>query len=218
MSRKAPLLLGWLLVPLLHGCALGTIPPQQTSRDDGEKPGGGNQEQTVDADAASAAIVAPLFTEGMEVVIRPLPEKVKAAGLTREQLQELRFRRFTDGAWRTKIEGKEIDLTEVAEITVRKLYAPPFTVDLPDGRRAVVTPNPARVGTYLVTGEHFESDVRAALAEFTGKDPAKACVLEGIPVPGGQIPNHWGPDHVHISNGEPISLFATIEIRERKKR
>jgi hypothetical protein len=60
------------------------------------------------------------------------------------------------GDWNVTIEGKKVDLTAVAKITVRDLVAKSFTVALPDGREAVVVPDAKKVGRYLVTGEYFE--------------------------------------------------------------
>src|SRR5262249_34473020 len=141
--------------------------------------------------AAPVPVVAALFTEGMEVVIRPLPEKLKTLGVSLDKFQELRYQRFFRGEWRTEIAGKKIDLTKVARLSVRKLHAPPFTVVLPDGRKAIVTPKPKRIAAYLVTGEFFEENVREALAEPFVRDPAKAHVLSHIRGVGGDVPNYW---------------------------
>jgi hypothetical protein len=122
------------------------------------------------------------------------------------------------GEWRTTINGKEIDLVKVAELAVRPLEAPSFTVVLRDGRRVVVTPNPKRIGAYLITGEAFEKRVRADLAGGEVGDPAKVHVLEGIRVPGGAVPNVWGPDHVHVSIGEPLEHLARVEVQGKKGR
>jgi hypothetical protein len=152
----------------------------------------------------------------MEVVIDPLPEKLKAVGVKLEQLQDLRHRRLSSGDWRTEIGGKQIDLAKVARLTVRKIHAPPFTVMLPDGRQAVITPNPERIADYLVTGQDFEDSVRKALADPFVVEPGKVRVLSGIRVPGGHIPNYWGRDHVHISLGEALNRFAKVKFRGRK--
>jgi hypothetical protein len=58
--------------------------------------------------------------------------------------------------------------------------------------------------------------VRAALSEPAFRDPAKVRVLGGIKVPGGDIPNKWGRDHVHVSLGEPLDSFAKVEIHGTK--
>jgi hypothetical protein len=177
-----------------------------------------NQGQAVlvEDDAELTPIVAPLWEDGMEVVIRPIPKKLAAHGLKLEQLRELRWRRFEKGEWQAKIGGKTIDLTKVARLTVRKLHVPPFTVILADGRKVVITPNPARIEEYVISGEHFEQCVREALADPAVKEPAKVRVLSRIPVPGGNVPNQWGADHVHISLGEPRERFARVEIRARQ--
>lgn len=158
-------------------------------------------------------IVVALFTEGKEVVIEPRVEKLKAHGITLEQLEHLRGHRLSQGDWKVEIEGKRVDLTAVAKITVRNLVAKPFTVVLPDGREAVIVPDAKKVGRYLVTGDSFERDVRNQLQYPFHEDPLETCVLGGIPVPGGHVPNAWGPDHVHISTGEPLKSFAKVEIR-----
>src|SRR5262249_3532231 len=151
----------------------------------------------------------------MEVVIRPLPGKLEELGVKPKEWQALRHRRLVRGEWRTEIGGKEIDLGRVAQLTVRPLHVPPFTVRLPDGREAVVRPNRRRIGAYLVTGEFFEESVRDALAEPFVENPATVKVLGGIPVPGGNVPNMWGRDHVHISLGESLEVFASVKIKGR---
>ena len=65
-------------------------------------------------------------------------------------------------------------------------------------------------------GHYFEEAVREALTGLLVDDPGKYCVLGGIRVPGGHIPNFWGPDHVHISIGEPIESFADVKIQGAK--
>jgi hypothetical protein len=87
---------------------------------------------------------------------------------------------------------------------------------LPDGRKALITPNTIRVADYLVTGEFFEENVRAALVDPWNPDPDRIDVLRGIAVPGGQVPNYFGPDHVHISIGEPLARFAKVKIQGQK--
>jgi hypothetical protein len=206
--------LGWFLALTALGCGAcvdGLHEPAEDRTEQRDKLG----PQTSDRVMAPAPgpIVAALFTEGKELVIQPLPEKLKAQGVSLDELRKLRHRRFSAGEWVTEVGGKKIDLSTVARLSVRKLHAPPFTVALPDGRKVVVTPRPDRIGAYLVTGEFFEGCVRSALAE-PNIDPARVHVLEGIRVPGGQVPNTWGPGHVHISVGEPLSRFARVTIQE----
>lgn len=160
-------------------------------------------------------LVAALFTAGREVVIRPDLQKLAAHGLTVQQLDPVRRKRLVSGIWTVKLGGKEVNLAEVATLAERDLQTPPFTTPLPDGREAFVSPDAKRVGRYLVTGEAFEEDVRCRLADPFVDDPAKVCVLVAIPVPGGHVPNHWGSDHIHISNGEPLDTFAKVELRGR---
>jgi len=219
MNRTAlPMTLAWLLTVGLLGFLEEEVGSKETphAKAEGKREGKKGRRASGKKDPASVPIVAPLFAAGMEVVIRPMPEKLKALGVSLEQIQELRYRRFFRGKWRTEIGGKEIDLTKVATLSVRKLHAPPFTVILPDGRKAFITPKRKRIGAYLITGESFEEDVREVLADPFIPEPGKARVLHGIRVPGGDIPNYWGKDHVHISLGEPLERFAKVKIRGRK--
>jgi hypothetical protein len=77
----------------------------------------------------------------------------------------------------------------------------------------VIVPDAKKVGRYLVTSEHFERDVRSQLQDPFCDDPLETCVLADILVLGSHVPNVWGPDHVHISMGEPLRTFAKVEIR-----
>jgi hypothetical protein len=209
------LVLGACAAVAAIGCAPYTATADDCSPDADDRAGKANEGQaTVTRPDVTRPIVAPLFTEGMEVVIQPVPGKLEALGLKVEQLQRLRYQRFTNGDWQVEVDGKTIDLTRVARLTVRPIHAPPFTVVLPDGRKVVVTPNAQRICAYLVTGEWFEECVRSALADSPVKEPAWVTVLSGIHVPGGQVPNKWGPDHVHRSLGEPLERFATVEVRK----
>jgi hypothetical protein len=54
------------------------------------------------------------------------------------------------------------------------------------------------------------------LSDRLVRDPAKVRVLGGIKVPGGDVPNKWGGDHVHVSLGEPLDYFAKVEIHWQK--
>jgi hypothetical protein len=204
------LVLGACAAVAAIGCAQHAATQEDSTPDADDRAG----QAVVTRSEGMPSIVAPLFTEGMEVVIQPLPSKLAEMGLKEEQLRRLRYYRFTNGDWQVEVGGKTIDLTRVARLTVRPIHAPPFTVVLPDGRKVVVTPNAQRIGAYLVTGEWFEKCVRAALKDESVKEPARVTVLDGIHVPGGQVPNHWGPDHVHVSIGEPLERFATVEVRK----
>ncbi len=122
------------------------------------------------------------------------------------------------GEWSIEIRQKQFDLAQLARLTVRELQSPPFTVKLRDGREVMVTPDPKRVGHYVVTGEHFEQDVRARLAEFTGAHPEKICVLQMIPVPGNVGPHFTEAGSMrHFSVGEPLETFAKVEVRRKKQ-
>jgi hypothetical protein len=160
-------------------------------------------------------IVVATFTEGREVVILPDPQKLKSLGLTAEQLEPLRRKRLSSGDWHVEIGGRKINLADVATVKERDLQVAPFSVMLPDGREVVVAPDAKSVGRYLITGEAFEEDVRSHLAHATVTDVIKLHVLQGIPVPGGKVPNVWGRDHVHISVGEPLETFAKVEVRAK---
>jgi hypothetical protein len=209
------LVLGAYLAVAAYGCAQHPATHEESTSGTAIHAGKANRGQAIvtKEEAGFPTIVAPLFTAGLEVVIQPQPTKVKASGITPEQWQQLRAHRFTREDWRAEIGGNNIDLTTIAWLTVRPIHTPPFTVVLPDGRKAVVTPNPKRIGEYLVTGQDFERSVRAALAEPFVMNPAKVCVLSGIRVPGGHVPNKWGPDHVHISLGESLERFASVQIQ-----
>jgi len=165
-------------------------------------------------------IVAASFTEGTEVVITPDLQKLKALGMTVEQLEPLRWQRLPSSeakVWNVKIDGKTINLTNVATITVRNLDVKPFTVVLSDGREAIVTPDAKKVGRYLIPGWAFEEDVRARLSVASGTDPTNVHVLVDIPVPGGRVPNYWKRDRVHRSIGEPLEAFAKVEVRGKPR-
>jgi hypothetical protein len=168
-------------------------------------------------------LVAPLWIKAgdpgaSEVVIEPDAEKLKARGLTREELAKaLRGRRFGNSEWTLDIKGKKIDLEDVAKLTVRELYAPPFTVTLRDGREVQITPDPKAIGNYVVTGEYFEEDVREALSTDNVRDPAEYHVMSGISVPGTVVPHATEPGTMrHISMGEPLKAFATVEVYAAK--
>ena len=154
-----------------------------------------------------------------EVVIEPDAEKVKARRLTLEQLAKaVKGKRFVSGEWTIEIDKRKFDLATVANLTVRELQSPPFTVTLRDGREAVITPDATRIGQYVVTGEYFEQDVRDALADFSGKEPEKVHVLGMIPVPGTVVPHLTERDSMrHLSVGEPLETFAKVEIRDKQK-
>src|SRR5262249_2545859 len=220
MNRTAlPMTLAWLLTLGLLGFLEEEVRSKEAShaKAEGKIEGKKGRRASGKKDPALVPIVAPLFTEGMEVVIRPMPDKLKALRVSLEQFRKLRYQRFFRGEWRTEISGKEIDLTKVATLSVRKLHAPPFTVLLPDGRKVRITPKPKRIGASLITGELFEEDVRKVLAEPLIRDPAKAHVLHGIQLVGRvHMPNYWGKDHVHISLGEPLERFAKVKIYGRK--
>lgn len=157
-------------------------------------------------------LVAVLWS-GKEVVFKLDPVKVTRDGLTTNELDIFRRSRFEKGNYVQELNGKKIDLATVTtSITVRDLQAPPFELTLPDGRRLTVTPKPKEIKKYLVTGEYFEWDVRGQISDPFAQDPTKKRVLQGIPVPGGQIPNAWGEDHVHISIGEPLEKFAELKL------
>jgi hypothetical protein len=161
-------------------------------------------------------IVAASFTEGKEVVITPDPQKLKALGMTVEKLTPVRWQRLSSGEakyWNVKLDGKIINLADVARITVRDLQLKPFTVRLPDEREVIVTPDAKKVGRYLIPGWAFEEDVRARLSNAAGADPAKVQVLVDIPVPGGKVPNYWRRDRIHRSVGEPLDALAKVEVR-----
>ncbi|MGO8749729.1 MAG: hypothetical protein ACLQNE_27555 [Thermoguttaceae bacterium] len=152
-----------------------------------------------------------------EVVIEPDTEKLKAHGLTVKQLAEaVEGKRFVSGEWTIEIDKKEFELNAVAKLTVRELQSLPFTVKLRDGREVVITPDPKRIGRYVVTGEYFERIVRDRLADFSGKDPGGINVLGMIPIPGTVIPHLTEKDsYRHFSLGEPLKSFAKVEVRDR---
>jgi hypothetical protein len=157
-------------------------------------------------------LVAVLWS-GEEVVFKLDPAKVTQDGLTANELDTFRRSRFEKGNYIKEINGKKMDLATVTtSITIRDLQAPPFVLTLPDGRRLSVKPKPKEIEKYLVTGEYFESDVRGQLSDPFDQDPLKQPVLQGIPVPGGHVPNAWGADHVHISIGEPLEKFAELKL------
>jgi hypothetical protein len=153
-----------------------------------------------------------LHDAGKEVVIEPSLERLKAHGLAARQLECLRWRRLDEKDWTVEIEGKKVNLADVAKLTVRDLVASPFAVELLDGRTAQIAPDVKQIERYWVSGEYFEFDVRQQLQSPFCQDPAERCVLAGVPVPGGQVPNAWGRDRVHISIGEPLKIFAKVEI------
>lgn len=162
-------------------------------------------------------IVVALFTDGKEAVITPDPAKMKAAGVTMEMLEVLRYRRLSEGKWTVKIDDREIILATFAEITVRDIVVKPFIVTLLDGREALITPDARKVAEYLITGEAFEADVRRHLADplVDIGDVGQIVVLRHILVPGGQVPNVFDERHVHHSLGEPLEKFAKVELRGR---
>jgi multidrug efflux pump subunit AcrB len=165
-----------------------------------------------------AAVWLKLGASGTkEVVIQPDVEKLKARGLTVDQLgKAVKGKRFVSGQWTIRIDKNELDLTAVAKLTVRELQAPPFTVDLHDGREVVIMPIPERIGHYVVTGEYFEQDVRGALANFSEKDPGKIHVLGMILVPGTVVPHLTEENTMrHFSVGEPLETFAKVKVREK---
>jgi hypothetical protein len=153
--------------------------------------------------------------EAKEVLIVPDLAKVKAAGLTTDQLAKaVRGRRFLSGKWNVRIDGREFDLAALAALRVRAFQTPQFTVRLRDGRTVRITPDPARIRRYAVTGEYFEQDVRHALNAFSGEDPGKVQVLQMIPVPGAVIPHFTERGSmIHLSVGEPLSTFARVEVQ-----
>lgn len=155
-----------------------------------------------------------------EVVIEPDTEKLQAAGLRIDQVAEaVKGRRFVSGKWTIRVEKTEYDLAALAKLTERDLRALPFTVKLADGREVVITPDPKRIGRYVVTGEYFEEDVRNALANSPGTDPAKVNVLGMIPVPGTVIPHLTEKDTMrHFSVGEPLETFAKVTLSDKPKR
>jgi hypothetical protein len=160
-------------------------------------------------------LVVALFSEGREAVISPDPRKLKSSGLSAYQLEPLRKQRLTSGNWNVKIDGKRINLADVATITERDLEVKSFTVLLPDGREVLITPDAKKIGRYLIPGWAFEEDVRAVLSIVKDGDPAKVNVLADIPVPGGHVPNYWKDDRVHRSTGEPLESFAKVEVKAK---
>jgi hypothetical protein len=159
------------------------------------------------------AFVAALWTEGKEVVIEPDLEKLKSHDLTAEQLEPLRHRRLDAGTWEVEIEGNKLKLTDVAKLTVRDLALGPFIVPLIDGREAVIVPDVKKIKPYKVTSDSFKNEVRQLLQGPYKENPAEIVVLNGISVPGDNVPNYWGKDHVHMSMGGPLKDFAEVEIR-----
>ena len=157
--------------------------------------------------------MAALFTEGKEVVIQPDAQRLKAHGMTPEQLEPLRSWRLHEGDWKIDIGGKTVDLAEVAELTVRDLVTKPFTVELLDGREVLIVPDASASTRYLVTGEDFERDVRQMLKWPFIEDPADTIALGGIHIPPGYVPTVWGRDRVRMSTGEPLKTLAKVEIR-----
>ena len=154
--------------------------------------------------------------DGKEVVIEPDLKKLKAQGVTLEQLSTaLEGIRFVVGQWTIEINGKRIDLSKVAKLTVRELQAPPFTVKLRDGREVLITPDPKRVAHYVVTGKYFEENVRKALADYSANNPGNICVLSMIPVPGNVKGGHFTEEDGmrHFSVGEPLENFAKVEVK-----
>jgi hypothetical protein len=160
-------------------------------------------------------LVVALFSEGREAVITPYPQLLKALGLTADQLEPLRRKRLRSGKWIVDIDGKKVNLADVATITERDLVVEPFTVQLPDGREAHITPDAKKIGRYLITGEAFEENVRVHLSVTKETDPAKVNVLEDITVPGGEVPNYWKSDRVHRSTGEPLESLAKVEVQAK---
>ena len=164
----------------------------------------------------------PGSSGGREVVVEPDVSKLKAHGLTLDQLATaLGGTRFVTGQWTLEIEGKNIQLDRVARLTVREIQAPAFTVKLPDGRRVLITPDPKRIADYVVTGAYFEQDVRraladAALADAALPDPSLVHVLQMIPVPG-VLPHVTDiATGTHLSLGEPLKDLAKLDIQSNR--
>jgi hypothetical protein len=155
---------------------------------------------------------------GREVVVRPDGEKLKALGVTFEQLSKaLCGRRFVESKWVVEVGGHSIDLSDVAELAVREVKSRPFTVELKDGRTIFITPDPARVSRYVITGADFERMVRDTLSGFSGGSVAEYCVLSGVPVPGNVGPHMTERgSRRHISLGEPLKTFAKVAITEHE--
>lgn len=149
-----------------------------------------------------------------EVVIQLIPEKLKASGFTLEQINAaVDGRRFVEGKWSIEIDERKIDLATIAKLEVRELEAPAFTVHLSDGRKVLITPDPKKIGEYVVPGYYFEERVRKALAEFANSDPADVNVFSGICVPGTVVPHLTERETMrHLSLGEPLKNFATVEV------
>src|SRR4051812_25052764 len=76
------------------------------------------------ADQGEPIIAALEEADGKEMVLRPSLAKLAAAGLKWHDLEkDLRFRRVVQGDWRIYSEsaGKQIDLSQLGKIEVRKL-------------------------------------------------------------------------------------------------
>src|SRR5262249_49244053 len=116
--------------------------------------------------------------------------------------------------WTRTIKGIKVDLKKIAEIKLRPLQAPPFTVKLLDGREARITPVAEKISHYMVTGEYFQHDVVHCLESPLVEDPAKAIVMSHIVV-FGDLPHSTGRDKVHRSLGEPLEKFARVEYRNK---
>lgn len=176
-----------------------------------EEEGGGRQAPLV------AAVWRDIGAEGgKEAVVEPLAEKLKAAGITRQQLAlAVRGQRFIEGEWKVDVDGRKLDLAALATLTVREVQAPAFSVKLRDGREMRITPDRKQVARYVVTGEYFEQDVRRALEKFSGPDAGKLYVLSGILVPGTlpHLTELLEEGGRHISLGEPLENFARLELR-----
>ena len=160
----------------------------------------------------SNPLVVALSTQGKEVVIQPSLDRLKSYGISAGQLEILRWRRLSEGDLSVEVEGKKINLADVATVSVRDLLTKSFTVDLLDGRKAMIVPDAKKIARYFVTGDYFELDVRQVVRGGFIENPAEDIVLRGVPVPGGHVPNAWGQDHIHISIGEPLRALAQVQI------
>jgi hypothetical protein len=130
------------------------------------------------------------WADGQEVEIRFDLEKIKALGLTLKDLESVKYMRFSGDDWTKTIKDVKVDLKKVAELKIRPLQAPPFTVKLLDGREALITPIPKKISFYCVTGAYFQEDVVGVLDSPLVDNPVKATVMSGLIV-FGDVPHSY---------------------------
>ncbi len=153
-----------------------------------------------------------LIGRDREVVFTLNPIRLEEEGLTVKQLEFVRRHQFYEGNYIINVGEKRIDLAKIASVKIRDLYAPPFEVTLPDGRKVLISPLVKRIKDYEVTGEYFEQNVRRILADPFETNIYEAIVLSGISIAGGPGPASITESGAEISGGEPLKTFADIKI------